>query len=674
MLPSRHRHHVICLVLIISSVAISRATAFDLSRIPHPTARIARFFDPELVRTEDRLAWLDNRIASFAPHREHSMKVDLGYRGYRAENAADPTVTLDLGSEYPVDKVILIPTQREYVGDLGIFPKRFTIELSNVADFSQASRIFTSKNDTPFSTVIRPHPFAANERARYVRLTVHAGTSQGMVDLFGLSELVVISNRDPVSFGATVTCTGSLLSPGAWYPETLTDGRTPFGIWQNPGRVKNRPNDHIAVSSVDETVTWTVELPKTSPVDRVILFPYQLDGFFESSVLSESITVSLETGNGQQESAIFQWSNRPVGANFMTPLVIPTKGSPAKSVRITGVRPHTTGELKVHALSEIEVWSAGTNLAADLPVVCSHAGQSTILDTLTDGFTSGRQIIPVAAWLEQLYERGKIENELAKLRPVYIQRSFESELNATWGSAVVLGLTFMIPVFILERRRLMSREHLDFLRKRIASDLHDDIGSNLGSISLIARSARKDLVRLAGPDEVANDLGEVEVIARESSLAMRDIVWLLERREDSIGDLVQRMRETAKRMLRELTHTLECSSRKTGAKLSLDAKRHLLLFYKEGIHNVLKHSQATRVSIRLWDENDLLALEIHDNGVGLGTADGDAQSHKMVSKLKDRAAALAGVIHVTSSEGNGTRVLLLVKHSTLTANRILNES
>ena len=182
---------------------------------------------------------------------------------------------------------------------------------------------------------------------------------------------------------------------------------------------------------------------------------------------------------------------------------------------------------------------------------------------------------------------------------------------------MILGLTFLIPVFIVERRRLMSKEQLDQIRKRIASDLHDDIGSNLGSISLIARTARKDLVRLHGPEEIAEDLGEVETIARESSLAMRDIVWLLERRQDSIGDLVQRMRETASRLLREINFTVECESNKTAAKLSLDAKRHLFLFYKEAIHNVLKHSQANRVSIRLWDEDDKLALEILDNGIGL---------------------------------------------------------
>jgi signal transduction histidine kinase len=235
---------------------------------------------------------------------------------------------------------------------------------------------------------------------------------------------------------------------------------------------------------------------------------------------------------------------------------------------------------------------------------------------------------------------------------------------------VILGLTFLIPVFIVERRRLMSKEQLDQIRKRIASDLHDDIGSNLGSISLIARTARKDLVRLHGPEEIAEDLGEVETIARESSLAMRDIVWLLERRQDSIGDLVQRMRETAGRLLREINFTLECESNKTASKLSLDAKRHLFLFYKEAIHNVLKHSHANRVSIRLWDEDDKLALEILDNGVGL-PINNEARP-ATVNKLEDRARVLDGLLQIASSKETGTRIRLLVKRSHLTSHPALS--
>lgn len=671
--PTRTRY---CYSLVLAAWACfspSRASAIEAAPVPNPIGRIARILDPELVKTEERVSWLENRVSSYAQHQEHAMKAALGYRGCRANpGAPDPTVTLDLGSEFPIDTIYLIPVQREFLEDTGIFPKRFTIELSTQEDFGQRTVLYTTGPGVApqRSPDCNPVPFKAqHDKARYVRLTVHEGYNKGVIDLFGLSEIVVTSKSDPVSFGAKVTTSGGCGAAGLWYPEALTDGATPLGIWQNGGTPNSSSGDAVTVASDDEIVSWSIRMDQSAPLDRLILFPHQMDHSFESSVLPAAMKIYLQNEDGGEETLAYEWTNPLAGTSSLAPLVIPLAGKSAKSIRIAATRPSTMGDLKVDALSEIEVWSKGQNLAKDLTVSRSHGQETTAVTSLTDGYASEQQILPVAIWLDQLYERGRIERELATLRPTHRQLASESELNATWGSAVVLGLTFLIPVFIVERRRLMSRDQLDQLRKRIASDLHDDIGSNLGSISLIARTARKDLVRLHGPEEVAQDLGEVESIARESSLAMRDIVWLLERRQDSIGDLVQRMRETAGRLLREIHYSVECDSSKTAAKLSLDAKRHLFLFYKEAIHNVLKHSQANRVSIRLWDEDDKLALEILDNGIGLPV--NEDSNTATVNKLEDRARVLEGLLQIVSSKENGTKVRLVVKRSHLTAHPTL---
>ncbi|MCU0750301.1 MAG: hypothetical protein MUF13_12215, partial [Akkermansiaceae bacterium] len=90
------------------------------------------------------------------------------------------------------------------------------------------------------------------------------------------------------------------------------------------------------------------------------------------------------------------------------------------------------------------------------------------------------------------------------------------------------------------------------------------------------------------------------------------------------------------------------------------------LFYKEAIHNVLKHSHANSVSIRLWDEDDKLALEILDNGVGIPAHKNGDSTPTTVNKLEDRARVLEGSLQIASSSETGTRVRLLVKRSHLT--------
>ncbi len=554
-----------------------------------------------------------------------------------------------------------MPAQREYLEDPGIFPLRFTVDACTEADFSNRTVIFTTGPTNFPNPDGRPIPFRAQEtEARYVRLTVHAGHhNKGWKDLFGLSEILVTSGNDVVSFGAQVTTTGALDSGNTWHAAALTDGRMPHGIWQCGVQSPER-GDAVIIDQGSPVISWTLDLGNSKRVDRLVLFPYQLTSSFESAVLPDRLVIESQRANGATWETITTWSNQPSSSSHLTPLVLPLRGHETRRLRITATRPWELGDLRIQGLSEIEVWSDGTNIAGDLPVFRTRDRVQERVESLTNGFASEHMIADVAVWLDQLHERLRIENELAAMRPRLHAMAAESELNVTWGSAILISFTFLIPVFLLEHRRVKANRRLDYLRKRIASDLHDDIGSNLGSISLIARTARKDLHKVPSPPpDLERDLDEVESIARESSLAMRDIVWLLERNEDSVGDLLQRMRETSTRLLRDVDYSIECHSSRSAAKLSLDAKRHLFLFFKEAVHNIRKHAGASKVSIRLEDIGDLLALEISDNGIGIPETAKDQPT--TARKLKERAEVLGAQLNIESAPNLGTRIRLAIK-------------
>ncbi len=641
----------------------------DLAMV-NPIGRVARLFNPQLVKVEERVEFLNQQKITLAVHEERSLDWGMGSRGARLRPSdPDPAVTLDLGKEYPIESLFLVPLQQSDGERDRLFPKGFRIELSLSEDFSAARVLYEHKEGAFPETDGKPVRFAGQGAvARYVRLTVTRGNLRGESEVFGLSEIVVISDEYPVSFGAGVSAVGALQVEKQWYPAALTDGRMPLGIWQ--GGKWLHGHDHgelVEVADEDEQAVWEIDLGESRSLDSIVLYPYDVRGAFDAGILSERIEI-LGAEEGGDFRSLGRWDSPVKGAHNGVPLVVHLGGVRAKRIKVIGVEASRVGDRLLHGLSEIEVWSGQRNVSKGLTLKGGKFGQSGETVLLTNGYAWERQIIPVGSWLNQLHERWRVEQEIEALQPIRSQMAAESELNATWGSAMMLGLTFLIPVFVVERRRLISRNQIDQLRKRIASDLHDDIGSNLGSISMIARTARKDLVRMHGPEAVAEDLGEVESIARESSLAMRDIVWLLERKQDSIGDLVHRMRETAGRLLREFEYTIECESSKSAAKLSLDAKRHLFLFYKEAIHNILKHSKATKVSIRLWDEGDRLALEVVDNGQGLPRViENGKEITKPVRKLDERARVLEGELNVSSEPGKGTRTLLTVKRSLLIA-------
>lgn len=628
----------------------------------HPIGRVARLMNPSLVEVENRLIWLEDRLRGLAVYSPKPLKETLGWRAVQNEDDPPPSLTLDLGDVYPLDDVFLIPAQI-VSGELRtLFPMRIRLEAALEEDFSDARVIYETRDKLHEDQSGYPLRVAARDvDARYLRLRVLLGHHRGTQSLSSLAEMVVISGGQPVSFGAQVSAHGSLDDPGYWDPSYVIDGRSPLGIWEG-GKWTNSRGQLLSVRDGNSAATWRIDLGEPAPVERIVLFPLRLPELGGVSALPQRLRVTL-ANDPHAAGTIAEWEHQ--GGETYTPISFVSDRTQARYVTIHAEAAVNAGRERFHPIAEIEVWSQGRNLAPEANVSVQLAGiEAQACDSLVDGYANGLQVFPVGVWLRQLTERRDIEDELSGIVPLRNSMVAESELNATWGASIAIGLTLLIPVAFVERRRLVSRKQVDHLRKRIASDLHDDIGSNLGSISLIARSAKKDLQRLHGPDELAEDLDEMEVIARESSLAMRDIVWLLERKQDTIGDFVQRMRDCAQRLLRDFDYDLVCRSNRTASKMTLDAKRHLFLFYKEALHNILKHSQATKVRIHVRDLRDSLVMEIEDNGIGLPVD--ETGTPAAVRKLADRAAVLEGRLEVNSKQGRGTSLHLEVKRSILT--------
>ena len=469
-------------------------------------------------------------------------------------------------------------------------------------------------------------------------------------------------NGKVASFGAPVTMTGALDSGNIWYPEALTDGRMPHGIW-HAGLGSPDRGDATLVSQGSEVISWHLDLGGARALERLVLFPYKMTNSPESSLIPNRIHIDVREREEEDWRTVLVWNHQPASAACHTPQMLCMHGVDARHIRVHALEPWELGVVRIQGLSEIEVWSDGANIARGLPVLRVREGSREKTHSLTNGFTSDFLIADVPLWLDQLRDRIKFENELQDLRPRMISLTEESELNVSLASAVLLGLTVLVPVFLYEKRRVRARERMEGMRRRIAADLHDDVGGNLGSISLIARAARKHVENLPAPEELVHDLSEVETIARESSQAMRDIVWLMERRDDSVGDLVDRMKESLARMLHGVTHDLESDSRRTGSRLSLHFKRNFYLFFKETLHNIQKHSSAGHVSIRLRDDGDILEMLIEDDGVGIARA--RLECEHALCKLKARAASISGEMRIESEPGHGTRLILRVPSKSL---------
>ena len=81
---------------------------------------------------------------------------------------------------------------------------------------------------------------------------------------------------------------------------------------------------------------------------------------------------------------------------------------------------------------------------------------------------------------------------------------------------------------------------------------------------------------------------------------------------------------------------------------------------QESLTNVARHAKATHVAIRLRQTELLLTLEVTDNGIGLPPDRLEQTTSLGLIGMRERALACGGSVGITSAEGAGTTVLLIV--------------
>ncbi|HEX7071067.1 MAG TPA: two-component regulator propeller domain-containing protein, partial [Rhodothermales bacterium] len=242
-------------------------------------------------------------------------------------------------------------------------------------------------------------------------------------------------------------------------------------------------------------------------------------------------------------------------------------------------------------------------------------------------------------------------NEAGLALPVVITPPFWQ----TWWfrlMAVALMAAALAGAYRMRVRRLLAVERM---RLRIAGDLHDDVGASLGSIILLS-----DMVRRSD-SLAATDRRRLEAIgqtAREMSADLREIVWIVNPEHDHMDDLVERLRRASAGLLDGIPHIFEAPETLSRARLGMAFRRDVLRAYKEMLHNVRKHADASRVRVRVAHDDQRLTIRVEDDGRGFEEA-GNRDGHGLKS-LRERAARLGGSVTIDSTPGLGTTVVYAV--------------
>jgi len=666
---------------LIRLATLSAAAAAGFIGIAAPgaiqAADIARWISPAVRKIDAERHTLEQTLAALPPAPAPHLTERLGYHsGYSASRDTVEWVEMDLGKQETVDAVVLIaaPSDNGDSASAGYgFPVRFRVELSDKLDGGERAVIADhTSEDFPNPGALPVFIPAHGRKARYARITATRLYRQDQRYLFALGEVMILQGERNLAARVARSDFTYSRTTGAmpvWGLSNLVDGHTvlgpPVGAQPSPTLGYKSKSVNLDREPAPAPRWVQVDLGATLPLQEVRLFPahppefahrpgYGWPPIFKVEAANDpdfSDAVELASFSDDESSGALE--NTSPGDNVITVLA---HGAAGRYVRVTALRLFNSNGQFNFALSEMQVWSEGRNAALGRPVSAfdSFEGGGWSKAALVDGFNSQANIVDWSPWLAGLSQRRETLQKLAALDARRAAALIRLRREGWWllAAATAAGLALLIASLLAQQRQ--RRQEMEALRQRISRDLHDEIGSSLGSIALISQEV---MASADDPEHVRRELAEIQSIARQTVDSMRDIALLVQSERYGQGDLTLHLREIATRMLRGLPHTLKLEARNFADSMPMDRQRDLVLMFKEALHNVQKHASAREVNIALTQSQTLVTLTIQDDGRGFDAAS-PAAGGMGLSNLRRRAAKHGGSVAITSEPGCGATLAI----------------
>ena len=239
---------------------------------------------------------------------------------------------------------------------------------------------------------------------------------------------------------------------------------------------------------------------------------------------------------------------------------------------------------------------------------------------------------------------------------------WEPPQSWTFALRLILGISLALGLWkarakanLLQRERdaLAAQNALENERKRIARDLHDELGASLSEISLLSSLAQSSTNPL-------KELQRIENLTIRSVEALEVIVWSVDPKADTVRNFVDHASQFATNFLSCAQLRLEVVPPSTvmAGTLQATARYNLYLALKEALHNIVKHARAHSVQIRFDLKPEELTLTVSDDGCGLPQNDpalaADGSQNHGLRNMRSRLEQAGGSVQIESTPGHGT--------------------
>ncbi|MEQ9308696.1 MAG: two-component regulator propeller domain-containing protein [Balneolaceae bacterium] len=228
-----------------------------------------------------------------------------------------------------------------------------------------------------------------------------------------------------------------------------------------------------------------------------------------------------------------------------------------------------------------------------------------------------------------------------------VQFKIKSPFWMTWWFLIFIVASVLGIIYLFYRNyRYMKMVDIERMRVRIASDLHDDVGASLTEIAL-----QSDFLQASHVEpEFKNSLNQIGKQCRHVVTSLDDIVWSIDARNDTLGDLTDRMQDYIINVLepKNFRVVYDFGELKMDNKLPVPVKENLYLIFKEAVNNIAKYSNGDEVIVGMNSKNGEYEFKIHDNGT---TGKGTKKTGHGLRNMEMRAQRIGGLFNFEDKNG-----------------------
>lgn len=220
----------------------------------------------------------------------------------------------------------------------------------------------------------------------------------------------------------------------------------------------------------------------------------------------------------------------------------------------------------------------------------------------------------------------------------------------TWWFKLMIFLTTAVIIYAFYRYRINQIKKQHEIRKNIATDLHDDLGSTLNSVKVFTNLAISGIKQEESLQQVKDNL-------TEATISLRDMIWVLDDSLDTVDELITRLKQFAIPVTAasNIDAIIKADSEVNTRQLTKEEKRNLFLICKEAINNSIKYSGASQINVIITASGKKIQIVVVDNGKGFNVA--EVMKGYGLKNMQYRAGQIKYKVIVNSL--HGTEIIVL---------------